>query len=219
MNTFRGTERTIYEYLISHATELPETSAKSIASKTLSTTTSINRVCKKIGYASYTALRYQLATDLHEEKSTIDVNDEANDLKPSLVTLFCQTLKKSSVVYLYARGASIVSTNYLARFLSLANIPHLLITDIHQLTRAEIGTLLLISKSGETHAVLEMAHTAKRKGLKVMSISESCSSLDYISHKNLGLKKQLNSVSLYSRESQIHILEVVDKVGEKLLTF
>ncbi|MHA2779680.1 hypothetical protein ACXZ7L_24150, partial [Vibrio campbellii] len=61
MNTFRGIERVIYEYLIGHASQLHEISAKTIANKALTTTTSVNRVCKKMGYASYTELRYKLA--------------------------------------------------------------------------------------------------------------------------------------------------------------
>lgn len=48
MNTFKGIERVIYEYLISHASQLAEISAKTIANKALTTTTSVNRVCKKM---------------------------------------------------------------------------------------------------------------------------------------------------------------------------
>ena len=170
MNTFKGIERVIYEYLISHASELAEISAKTIANKALTTTTSVNRVCKKMGYASYTELRYKLADDL--KKQTQSVIEEGDQIQR--IEKIAHSLNQSPVVYLYSRGASIVSVSYLSRFLSLANVPHLVITDIHQLARAESGTVMLISKSGETQSVVDMAHNAKRKGLKVFAISHTC---------------------------------------------
>jgi DNA-binding MurR/RpiR family transcriptional regulator len=215
MNTFRGIERVIYEYLIGHASQLHEISAKTIANKALTTTTSVNRVCKKMGYASYTELRYKLANELKEQAQNLD----GEKCEQSVISQVAKTLSDSPVVYLYSRGASIVSVNYLSRFLSLANVPHLVITDIHQLTRAELGTVLLISKSGETQAVVEMAHNAKRKGLKVMGISRKGSTLAQSSHLNVPLEEQVDGISLYSRESQIHILNIVDKIGKVLLSF
>ncbi|MEG3219702.1 MurR/RpiR family transcriptional regulator [Vibrio gigantis] len=214
MNTFQGIERAIYEYLIGHASELHDISAKTIANKALTTTTSVNRVCKKMGYASYTELRYKLANEL---KKTEPIPE--NDMSQQQIAIVANTLKLSPVVYMYSRGASIVSVNYLSRFLSLANVPHLVITDIHQLTRAELGTLLLISKSGETNAVIEMAQNAKRKRLKVVGISHQGSTLDQICHLNVALEEQVDGISLYGRESQIHSLQIVDQIGKELLTF
>lgn len=214
MNTFQGIERTIYEYLIGHASELHDISAKTIANKALTTTTSVNRVCKKMGYASYTELRYKLANELKQQ-----VAPPSNEMNLQQIIGVANTLKSSPVVYLYSRGASIVSVNYLSRFLSLANVPHLVITDIHQLTRAELGTLLLISKSGETNAVVEMAHNAKRKGLKVLGISHKGSTLDQVCHLNVALEEQVDGISLYGRESQIHTLQIIDQIGKELLTF
>ncbi len=214
MNTFRGTERIIYEFIISHAKQLGEISAKEIAAKALTTTTSVNRVCKKMGYASYTELRYKLAADLAGQCTSAE--EEGQD--QAVIAKLASGLKATNVVYLYSRGASIVSVNYLSRFLSLANIPHLVITDIHQLTMANAGILVLISKSGETNAVVDMAHNAKRQGMKVFSISLRGSTLSQISHLNVNLEEQIDGISLHSRESQLHILEVVDKLGEQLLT-
>ncbi|MEZ8115896.1 MULTISPECIES: MurR/RpiR family transcriptional regulator [Vibrio] len=214
MNTFQGIERAIYEYLISHASELQDISAKTIANKALTTTTSVNRVCKKMGYASYTELRYKLASELRQQ-----VTEPSNETNLQQIIGVANTLKSSPVVYLYSRGASIVSVSYLSRFLSLANVPHLVITDIHQLTRAELGTLLLISKSGETNAVIEMAQNAKRKGLKVLGISHNGSTLDQVCHLNVALDEQVDGISLYGRESQIHTLQIIDQIGKELLTF
>ncbi|ROS69344.1 MurR/RpiR family transcriptional regulator [Vibrio crassostreae] len=214
MNTFQGIERAIYEYLISHASELQDISAKTIANKALTTTTSVNRVCKKMGYASYTELRYKLASELKQQ-----VTEPSNETNLQQIIGVANTLKSSPVVYLYSRGASIVSVSYLSRFLSLANVPHLVSTDIHQLTRAELGTLLLISKSGETNAVIEMAQNAKRKGLKVLGISHNGSTLDQVCHLNVALEEQVDGISLYGRESQIHTLQIIDQIGKELLTF
>ncbi len=52
MNSFQGSERLIFEYIQCHAHEISDISAKVIATETFTTTTSVNRVCKKMGYQS-----------------------------------------------------------------------------------------------------------------------------------------------------------------------
>lgn len=212
MKTFRGTERVIYEYIVNHAQELGEISAKQIASETLSNTTSVNRVCKKMGYASYTELRYTLPQDLSRDEK----HSQSSIIQNQVIETLCSAIQCARVVYLYARGGSIVSVSYLSRFLSIANIPHLVITDIHQLALASDGLVLLISKSGETQSVIDMAHNAKRKGIKVFAISKASSTLSHVSDANIDLQEQISGISLYSRESQIRILEVVDQIGRHL---
>lgn len=214
MNAFQGTERVIYEFIISHAGKLADISAKQVAANTHSNTTSVNRVCKKMGYASYTEMRYRLANDLTQQSTE---NSDDNDSEQTVIE-FSKILQKHWPVYLYSRGASIVSVNYLSRFLSMANVPHLVITDIHQLTRANEGVLVVISKSGETQSVIDMAHNAKRKGLKVLSISHKSGTLCKVSNLNIDLDEQISGISLYSRESQIRILTIVDQVGEVILS-
>lgn len=213
MNTFKGIERVIYEYLIGHAKDLDAISAKTIANKALTTTTSVNRVCKKMGYASYTELRYKLADDLNSLQPESEITDD----QQNKVDRVASALVETPVIYLYSRGASLVSVSYLSRFLSLANMPHLAITDVHQLARAESGTVILISKSGETQAVVEMARNAKRKGLQVFAISHIGSTLAGIASINLDLAEQVDGIAPYHRESQIHILQLVDMLGKSLL--
>ncbi|WP_028866019.1 MurR/RpiR family transcriptional regulator [Psychromonas aquimarina] len=217
MNTFKGTERHIYEFIISHASDLTDISAKQVAAKSLTTTTSVNRVCKKMGYSSYTELRYKLAGDLINETQRQVEPLTAQEGSEEKIIKTAQALKSAQVVYLYSRGASLVSVNYLSRFLSLANIPHLVITDIHQLSSANKGTLLVISKSGETDAVIDMTHNAKRKEMTVISVSHQNSTLSKISRLNIDLTRQIDGTSVYGRESQIDILEIVDQIGEHIL--
>ncbi|MGI9279021.1 MAG: MurR/RpiR family transcriptional regulator [Endozoicomonas sp.] len=214
MKSFQGTERIIYEYILNHVNDLGDISAKQIAAIAHSNTTSVNRVCKKMGYASYTELRYSLPHDLREDSDF----SEADTAKNKTIEKMTQAMKKVRVVYLYARGGSIVSVSYLSRFLSIANIPHLVITDIHQLALASEGLVLLISKSGETQAVIDLAHNAKRKGMKVFAISKDDSSLSHVSDFNINLNEPISGLSLYKRESQLRILEIIDQVGCQLLS-
>ena len=73
------------------------------------------------------------------------------------------------------------------------------------------------SKSGETQAVVDMAHKAKRKGLKVMAISHTSSTLASLASINLDLIEPVDGISLYSRESQIQMLKIIDEIGRMLL--
>lgn len=210
MNSFQGSERLIFEYIQCHAHEISGISAKVIASETFTTTTSVNRVCKKMGYRSYTELRYQFSRDrLIAEPVRYVVGDE----KEETITQLCNILVNSSHIFLYARGASLTSLNYLSRFLSLASLPHLILNDVHQLTRVSKGTLVLISKSGET------ARNALRKGLKIIAITKRESTLATISTLCWPLDIDIDAISLYQREGQLELLTVVDRIGCYLLQY
>ncbi|AYY72920.1 TPA: MurR/RpiR family transcriptional regulator [Citrobacter koseri] len=216
MNSFQGSERLIFEYIQCHAHEISGISAKVIASETFTTTTSVNRVCKKMGYRSYTELRYQFSRDrLIAEPVRYVVGDE----KEETVTQLCNILVNSSHIFLYARGASLTSLNYLSRFLSLASLPHLILNDVHQLTRVSKGTLVLISKSGETASLVEMARNALRKGLKIIAITKRESTLATISTLCWPLDIDIDAISLYQREGQLELLTVVDRIGCYLLQY
>lgn len=214
MNAFQGSERLIYEYLLRRQKEIISLSAKTIAYENFTTTTSVNRVCKKMGYASYTELRYRFA---HDQALIRPEEKEVMTEEKSQLEKVSELLLNSNHIYLYARGATLTSLNYLSRFLSLANFPHLVLNDIHQLTRVVKGTLVLLSKSGETHSLIEMAHNARRKGLKVLVISCENSTLASLATLNWPLSVNKNPVSLYHREGQLELLTVIDRIGCCLL--
>lgn len=213
MNAYHGTERIIYEYILRRAGDISDISAKVIARETFSTTTSVNRVCKKMGYASYTELRYKFGHDLYNiHQIDTAVNNDNDKLKET-----CRMLKGSPHIYLYARGATLNSLSYLSRFLSLSGIPHLVLSDIHQLTVVSRGTLVVLSKSGETQSILDMAGNARRKGIKVMALTCQHSSLARMAALVWPLETYRNPVSLYERESQLGLMKVVDGIGCELL--
>ncbi|WP_116343561.1 MurR/RpiR family transcriptional regulator [Enterobacter cloacae] len=218
MNSFQGSERLIFEYIQHHACNISNISAKEIARDTFTTTTSVNRVCKKMGYKSYTELRYRFLRD-HFSPAPVapDVAPDVGPQADDIVAEVSRLLAHSSHIYLYARGASLTSLNYLSRFLSLASLPHLILNDMHQLTRVSKGTLVLISKSGETQSLIEMARNALRKGLKIIAITREGSTLAAISTLCWPLPIDINAVSLYQREGQLELLSAVDRIGCRLL--
>ncbi|MGV2813168.1 MurR/RpiR family transcriptional regulator [Enterobacter cancerogenus] len=214
MNSFQGSERLIFEYIQFHAHSISNISAKEIARDTFTTTTSVNRVCKKMGYKSYTELRYRFLGD-QSLASPVAPCGVANE--EGIVTEVSGLLVHASHIYLYARGASLTSLNYLSRFLSLASLPHLILNDMHQLTRVSKGTLVLISKSGETQSLIEMARNALRKGLKIVAITRQGSSLAALATLCWPLTIDISAVSLYQREGQLELLSAVDRIGCRLL--
>lgn len=214
MNSFQGSERLIFEYIQHHAHDISTISAKAIARDIFTTTTSVNRVCKKMGYNSYTELRYKFLRDQLTATPSWPVTLTGED---NIVTQLSELLLHSSHIYLYARGASLTSLNYLSRFLSLASLPHLILNDVHQLTRVSRGTLVLISKSGETQSLIEMARNALRKGLKIIAITREGSTLASVSTLCWPLEININAISLYQREGQLELLNAVDRIGCWLL--
>jgi hypothetical protein len=84
--------------------------------------------------------------------------------KQNIIQL-CNLLSNSSHIF-YMHGCIADQPELPFSLFSLASLPHLILNDIHQLTRVSRGTLVLISKSGETASLVEMARNALRKGLK-----------------------------------------------------
>ncbi|POT56239.1 MurR/RpiR family transcriptional regulator [Citrobacter amalonaticus] len=214
MNTFSRTERIVYEYILCNTHRLAMMSAKTIASETFTTTTSVNRVSKKMGYSGYTELRYKWSSEQHGK---MPVCTSETDSTENEINSLCQTLSNASHVYLYARGATITSLNYLSRFISIAGIPHLELTDVHQLALINKGMLLIVSKSGETKDITEMARSAKRKNIKVIAITQKNSTLSRIASRSWCIETTTDASSLYQRESQIRLLNFIDGIGYRLL--
>lgn len=214
MPTFSRTERIIYEYILCNMHRISSVSAKTIASQTCSTTTSVNRVSKKMGYSGYTELRYKCLADRSpkDQKNKINPANNGND-----VNELCQHLKASPHIYLYSVGATLTSLNYLSRFLSIAGIPHLILTDIHQLTLITKGMLLLVSKSGETISIAEMARNARFKNIQVLAITRNHSTLATLASRTWYIESMIDSSSLYNRETQIELLKFIDRIGCRLL--
>ncbi|WP_312951779.1 SIS domain-containing protein [Superficieibacter sp.] len=215
MDTFSKTERIIYEYILCNIHRLSTLSAKTIANNTFSTTTSVNRVSKKMGYSGYTELRYKYGT---EPSSQIMDNQPAPSNDERELIDICRELNNGQHIYLYARGATLTSLNYLSRFLSIAGIPHLILIDIHQLALITRGTILLVSKSGETADILDMARNAKRKKIKIIAITREMSSLSKIASRAWHVDTVTDMSSLYKRETQIQLLNFIDSIGCRLLS-
>ncbi|GAB7444684.1 hypothetical protein OUHCRE11_38570 [Enterobacter asburiae] len=167
-----------------------------------------------MGYKSYTELRYRF---LRDRSTPAPANPDVGQQGDDVVAEVSRLLIHSSPIFLYARGASLTSLNYLSRFLSLASLPHLILNDMHQLTRVSKGTLVLISKSGETQSLIEMARNALRKGLKIIAITREGSTLAALSSLCWPLLIDINAVSLYQREGQLELLTAVDRIGCRLL--
>ena len=214
MNTFSRTEHVIYEYILCNSHKLPHISAKTIANQTFTTTTSVNRVCKKMGYSGYTELRYKIG-DTAVSNIKIDTYTPSED--PQKLIDICKELNSGNHIYLYARGATLTSLNYLSRFLSIAGIPHLKLIDIHQLVFVKKGILLLISTSGETTEILEMARNAKRKNIKTIAITHHNSSLSQITSHTWHIETANDTSSVYKRETQLKLLNFIDDIGCKSL--
>ncbi|CAH6636579.1 MurR/RpiR family transcriptional regulator [Pseudocitrobacter vendiensis] len=214
MNTLSRSERIIYEYILCNAHRLSTLSAKTIANVTFTTTTSVNRVSKKMGFSSYTELRYkyQSTHSFQSQHDGVNYSIAENELNA-----LCNEFKSGQHIYLYARGATLTSLNYLSRFLSIAGIPHLTLVDIHQLALINRGILLLVSKSGETADILDMARNAKRKNLRVIAITQANSSLCKLASRAWHVESNENVTTLYKRETQITILNFIDGIGYQLL--
>lgn len=202
----------IFEYIQHHAYNISNISAKEIARDTFTTTTSVNRVCKKWAIKAIPSFGTVFTRPFYACTCRPDMGSQADDIVTEMAVAY------AFQPYLSVRTGSLAHQPQLpVALLSLASLPHLILNDMHQLTRVSKGTLVLISKSGETQSLIEMARNALRKGLKIIAITRQGSTLVSISTLCWPLPIDINAVSLYQREGQLELLSAVDRIGCRLL--
>jgi RpiR family transcriptional regulator, carbohydrate utilization regulator len=186
-------EKDILSYLIQKKFENQQLSIRKAADDLFVSTTSIIRVCKKLGFSGYSEFTYNLGlkvmklvdsesgavTGIHgpyEEtlsefaenfKLTFEAIGEKN------IEDFLDEIERNKMVYFYGAGFSTLFSNYLAKKLELFGyyVSNASTSDSRAIFFNNIqkyNLLIIFSRSGETSKVIDKVQIAKDKGLKTV---------------------------------------------------
>ena len=162
-----------------------------IAGENFLSTTSIMKMCKRLGFDGYSELYYHLSRQLASSgdrkaenlKSLIDNYDDA------LVERFCALLRerRSGKMFTTGEGFSSIVGEYIAQRLSICGFmvynnvhfyDHMLFCSAHDLTDEEAApsVMFAVSQSGETEPVLNDVRHARQNGHKIVTFTKRADS-------------------------------------------
>ena len=157
-----------------------------IASENFLSTTSIVKMCKRLGFDGYSELYYHLSRQMAAsgDRQAEDLERLIDNYSPDLPARFRSLLKEARDGKMFTTGegfSNIVGT-YIAQRLSICGFraynnvhfyDYMLFQEAHQrAVRDETAVMFAVSQSGETEPVLNDVRHAKQHGHRIVSFTK-----------------------------------------------
>lgn len=182
------TEEKVLNYMIENIDEVNKMGVRGVAKNNYTSTSTIMRLAKKLGYSGFLELQYNLLaltkSDMKEginESSFIDglnINSLLNGTSREAIDEFIDILFKDShkFIFIYANGFSGIVADYINKKFLVMGKRCILSNGTDSIGVFEnnldfIDTIIVISKSGETSMVLNKVKIAKEQNIKVISFT------------------------------------------------
>lgn len=200
-------EEQVLEYIIDNIDNVMNIGVRGIASANYTSTATIMRLSKKLGFTGFIDMIYNIAplidskdTGIKEESSPLigtDIVFLSKHIEEDHVNQFVKLLagKTKKYIFIYAQGFSKIAGEYFNKKMLGIGIKSILIDSIGSFENnlEDMETLIVISKSGETKEVLDKVKIAKEKNKLVVSftkeVENSISALSDISFKIFDMHK------------------------------
>ncbi len=196
----------VYHYIIEHLENIGSITAKEIAEDCFCTTTTVNRFCKKYGISGFSDFSAIISYEQSQLEVPIDMTHEEEDVD------MLKVINKDKPVFLFGSGASLFTASVMTRFLLRKGYIAILIEDRYFLKEIMHSQLMLFSNSGMTAPALDLAYTANKKKMNLISITARGSELDTISKHSVTFYNHIEKVSSEAHESQLKMHNAVIKL-------
>lgn len=242
-NQATDVEKSVIRYILDNIREVTEMDIHTLAKKGYCSPATIVRVCKKNGFLGFKALKLALLNDINFNDELIRSNltkYKTSDGKEIVMEIFNENIRslnntynlidydqiekivklidKSKVIRLFGIGASYLVAKDFQQKLERINKLTVLYEDTHlqlinsmNIEKGEIA--IMISYSGQTHEILDMAKNIKLNNGKLISITKySNNKLLSMSDHSLNvpnIEHNLRSAASSSRISQLIIIDVL----------
>lgn len=176
-----STEHSVLEYIIAHLDQALDLGVRGIAKENFTSTSTIMRLSKKLGYTGFIDMYYKLVGMVDQSEGNYKLNQDfihqfANDQTIDEHTYhYIRRLAKLLTedkrnVFIYGMGFSSLMARYLAKKLLVLGVK-VIFSDgsdsigIFENNIDNIGMLILFSRSGQSKHVLNRAKTAKENNI------------------------------------------------------
>lgn len=185
--TLTESERRVFSYIYKNQKKASSMKIQDLAQETLTSKTVIINMCQKLGLEGYGDLKYYLKNRKEEPVQETSPNQMQyqilDQVKKTMAVAGMDALRraalrilKSRTVYIIARGTSKAVGSYLEHLLLILGIRCIYLKDynlISTVTRTlDLNeTVVVISLSGETEKILEVARIAKSREASVVALT------------------------------------------------
>ena len=197
-------ELKVLNYMIDNIEDLNKMGVRGIAKNNFTSTSTIMRLAKKLGYSGFLEMQYNLLSltknefgdNLNESGfiESLKMNNLLKGISNEAINKFLDILfnDDQKVIFIYANGFSGIVAEYINKKL-LSNGKRCILSNgtdsigVFENNLDFINSIIVISKSGETPMVLNKVKTAKEHNIKVVSftneLENSISKISDISFK------------------------------------
>lgn len=186
-NKLTNSEQKVFTYIYANQQKVIKMKINDLAKETFTSKTVIINLSQKLGFEGFSDLKYYLKSSNSADADIKVLEDLQYGLKQNIektfVVIEADLYKKISrevieakTVYVFARGTSKAAGYYLNHLLLTLGIKCIFVKDYNLLTL--VGNTLesdelviLISLSGNTEKILEVANIAKVKGSRTIAIT------------------------------------------------
>lgn len=174
-------EKSILVFLIENQSKIKGMGIREVAQANYTSTSSVIRLAKKLGYQGYTDMLYNLS--INDEKTLTPSVESYTPLKNILLSneidhfrvLFENTHDR---IFIYATGFSGIIGNYINKKLLVRGNNVIFVDGSDSVAVFErqvnmIGSFLVISKSGDTPLMLEKSMIVKESGIPIYAITSN----------------------------------------------
>ena len=222
IKSFSTTDMRIYNYILKHSIQFPYMSIRELADEIPTSTASIMRFVKKMGYDSFPELKYAYKKE-EKEVSLYMVNnlDETIDCLKKFNTPYYQDLFKeiayilgdSNMIIFDGMGDSAKIAEYAARRFSINGFFSAALTDPYQRVSMD-GTgivVVMLSVSGNTPELIRKANDYKAAGSTLITITASDdNTLAKMSDHNISYYVNDVRTEEMSRTTQVPALSIIE---------
>lgn len=167
------TESDVLEYLLNNIDSIQELGIRAVAQACFTSMTTVMRLAKKLGYSGFREMVYDLA---HLQRASQELN---HDLKSNTIhfsyqldslKLFIDALRQRRLLGINGEGFSRIIAQYMESKLIGMGFKTVMqdFLETEQFLEAysnEIDCMMLVSKSGQTASILEMARACQEVGV------------------------------------------------------
>lgn len=183
-------ETNILSDMVSHMEEAKTLGIRGLALKHYTSTTTVIRLAKKLGYRGFTDMYYGISLQLDKHRPGVraevpflnnfvsDIQKIASDYDGIRALARKLTEQRRDLVYICGMGFSSFPADYFTKKLMIQGIKCIFSgaeesIGIFENNLEDIGLFLAVSRSGETLKILERVHKAAEHGLMIASFTAS----------------------------------------------
>jgi DNA-binding MurR/RpiR family transcriptional regulator len=192
------TEDQIIEYILNNKEEAISLSIQHLSSKLYTVPNTITRLTKKLGYDGFSEMKVSLKEEIKtpkaeesEDQLVFNVYKTIDLIDKNKFASATKAIQEARRVLFFAVGDTAPFCEMVVKNLKVVgkhgefyNHRHDMLHEVNQLETSDV--LFLISLSGETKQVLDVAKIAKEKGSRIISLTHfNKNNLQYLADVNL----------------------------------